>query len=181
MMAGTALYRGVISQLERRRSEIGLSVEQMDHTAGTPAGYYAKCVGTDGQPSRPGRWERLQLVIDALFPDGVQVTIEAENENALLSAVRIAEPSERLSAISLANARKTRHWRHTKHFRELGAKGGRAYAEKVSPRRRSAIARRGARARWRRWRAKQAQQSEKGLKRTDWPQQGSAGAVALLR
>jgi hypothetical protein len=142
----TALYRYIVHEVERRRIELGWPMWKVDDKAGTQDGYFAKIIHPDTPTGRQARWEILQLVVDALFPNGFRVTLEPEKD-AMLGVPSIGKGQNTGAAM-------IRHWRHSRHFRELGAKGARAYVEKVSPRRRSAIARRAARARWARQRAR---------------------------
>jgi hypothetical protein len=165
------LYRMLMMELERRRVALGWPMWKLDDKAGTQDGYYAKMLYPDTPTGRQARWETVQLVVDALFPEGIrQVTLEPEND-ALLTAPSIDKGRD-------TGALMVRHWRHSKHFRELGAKGGRAYAEKVSPHRRSAIARRGAQARWKRWRVEQATAKQRAPEKTSHGQDGNGRVVA---
>jgi hypothetical protein len=141
----TALYCAVIAEMERRRLELGWPMWQLDDKAGTQDGYYAKCLYPGTPSGKRARWETLQLIVDALFPQGVNVTIEPTHKGDMRSAVSIDKGVN-------TNAVMVRHWRHSQFFRALGAKGGKAYANNVSARDRSRNARRAARARWARHR-----------------------------
>jgi hypothetical protein len=66
----------------------------------------------------------------------------------------IGSENQELATVSLdkgasSNALRNRHWRHSRHFKQLGAQGGKARAEKLTPEQRKAISNKGVRA-WKR-------------------------------
>lgn len=71
----TPVYRALMSELERRRLHLGLSMWQTDDEACTQDGYYAKALWADARSGRQARWETLQLIIDALFPTGFDLVL----------------------------------------------------------------------------------------------------------
>lgn len=143
-MPSTGIYRNLMMALEGRRVELGLSMAAVNDISGVNDGYYAKMLYPDTPSGRQARWEQVHDVVEALFGKGFTVKIvpdEVENTR-LLSAPRIDENAS-------GNARKIRHWRHRKHFVELGRLGG-VMRAKLPPRKLTAIARKANKIRWKR-------------------------------
>jgi hypothetical protein len=141
MAKATALYRSIMAEVERRRNELNVPMWAVDDRSGTQDGYYAKALYAETRTGRQSTWPTLQLIIDSLYPGGVDVELRALNDGVLGAPGMVTKDPN-------APGRMIRHWRHRRHFQELGRKGALAYREKVSPGRRSAFARRAARARW---------------------------------
>jgi hypothetical protein len=132
----TAIYRILMMEFERQRLVRGLSMAQVDDLAGTQDGFYAKMLYPDAPNGRQSRWETVQDVADALFGRGFAVQMTA-SEGAVLSVQSIDKGAS-------SNALKNRHWRHSKHFAELGALGAAARLIKIPAEMRSKIARKAA-------------------------------------
>jgi hypothetical protein len=62
-------YRHVIAQIERRRIELNWSCERLDNAAGLAAGHFAKLKNADARSGRCARWETLDLLVEALWPN----------------------------------------------------------------------------------------------------------------
>jgi hypothetical protein len=62
-------------ECERRRLALSLAMWKVDELAGTQDGYYAKAVHADAASGRQAQWKTLQLIVDALFPQGVDVVL----------------------------------------------------------------------------------------------------------
>lgn len=141
-MTSTAIYRSLMEVIERRRSELGLSMAAVDDLAGTQDGYYAKMIYPDTPSGRQARWETVDLVVQALF--GREFGIDLSGNNAgMLSRGSIQHDVNEKS-------RQIRHWRHSRHFKNLSAKGVIARQIKLSPAKRRSIARKAAKTRWKR-------------------------------
>lgn len=163
----TAIYRALMVAFESRRVELGLLMDQRDKNldvgmnalAGAAEGYYAKMIYPDTPSGRQARWETVDEFATVLFGKGYVIQIiPGELNTKTLSAVsRASHPSD--------NAIKIRHWRHSKHFEELGRRGGLARKAKLSPEKRSAIARKGNRAMRRAKRAGEAHKAANEEKR----------------
>jgi hypothetical protein len=69
----TALYRSFVLGLERRRLQLGWPMHVVDDRAGLQDGYYAKMLHSETPSGRSAGWLMLQLVMDALWPDGAGV------------------------------------------------------------------------------------------------------------
>lgn len=83
MTTATAIYRSIMLEIERRRLALGMPHWQVNDAAGTQDGYFAKMMLPDTPSGRQASWETLQLVIDALFPDGFEVIIRPTKDGAL--------------------------------------------------------------------------------------------------
>lgn len=66
----TVLYRALIDQLADRIAYLGLTMWQVDDLSGVPDGYTAKALHPDTPSGRQATWPQIQLIIDALYPDG---------------------------------------------------------------------------------------------------------------
>lgn len=123
---------------------------EVDEIAGTQTGYFAKAVYPDTPNGRQSRWETVDLIVEALFGRDFEIIIvPGSDENRRLhNALRIDESAS-------ATARKIRHWRHSKHFAELGRRGAIAGHLKRSKPMRSKMASKMAKIRWKRERAAQ--------------------------
>lgn len=141
-MTSTALYRSLMEVIERRRLDLGLSMERVNDLAGTQDGYYAKMIYPDTPSGRQARWETVDLVVQALFGRDFTVQFGGEFPGMLRPGSIQHDVNEK--------SRQIRHWRNFRHFKELSDKGNVARQIKLSPRRRSAIARKAAKTRWKR-------------------------------
>lgn len=139
-MVSTAVYRSLMLACEARRLELGHSMATVNDMAGLQDGYYPKMIYPDTPSGRQAQWATVDLAFEALFGKGYTITIQP-GEMRMLSAPSIDKGAS-------INALKNRHWRHTKHFRDLGKKGGQARLAKLSPKQHSALAKRMARKRW---------------------------------
>jgi hypothetical protein len=59
--------------LERRRLALGWPMWLVDERSGVQSGYYAKMLHAETSSGRNAGWNMLQLVADALYPDGCGV------------------------------------------------------------------------------------------------------------
>jgi hypothetical protein len=117
----TAIYRILMVEFERQRLARGLSMAQVDDLAGTQDGFYAKMIYPDTPNGRQSRWETVQDVADALFGRDFLISIRGLNGGSV-SALTVEKGAS-------TNALKNRHWRHSRHFAELGRLGGLARAK----------------------------------------------------
>lgn len=141
----TAVYRALMVEFERQRLDRGLSMAEVDDLAGTQDGYYSRMLYPDTPYGRQAQWTTVQDVGDALFGRGFSIQIAAV-EGAIRSAPRIDKgPSNK--------ALEVRHWRHRKHFQDLGTLGAKALHASRTPEERSRAARKAVKTRWKRVRA----------------------------
>jgi hypothetical protein len=143
-MTSTAVYRAIMQVVEARRVELNISMATVVELSGVNEGYYAKMIYPDSPSGRQAQWRQVQDVLEALFGRDFEIKIEpgTEENRRLLSAPRIDENAS-------GNARKIRHWRHRKHFSELGRLGG-VMRAKLPKRKLTAIARKANKIRWKR-------------------------------
>lgn len=132
-----AVYRALMLAIDRRRNQLGISMEALDDLAGCQDRYLAKCLHVDAPSGRQARWETVQLFVDALFPDGFDLQLIPKSGRGFEAA--------RYKVLI--------RWGQTVHNRkslsEIMSDVAKVRAERLSPERRSAIARKAARARWR--------------------------------
>lgn len=147
----SAIYRALMVEFERQRLARGLSMAQVDDLAGTQDGFFSKMLYPDTPNGRQARWETVQDVADALFGRGFSVQVVAStDENSRLPSMAGIDKG------TSTNALKIRHWRHSKHFKQLGVEGGIARG-KLPDWKLTAIGRKGAKARWKKERAARRQ------------------------
>ena len=120
----TPIYRAIMLECERRRQQLGWAMWKVDDASGLQDGHFAKLLHADRPSKRCVRWETLQLVITALFPEGFDVEIKHKAgdpltaENHRLKVMFAAADNNRLSRREL--------------MRELGRRGGIARREKLA-------------------------------------------------
>jgi hypothetical protein len=66
-----------MGEIDRRRRELGLPQERFSEWAGLPERYFSKAIHPDTPSGRQAQWQTLQVMVDALFPCGFTVRIEA--------------------------------------------------------------------------------------------------------
>lgn len=71
----TAIYRSIMLEIERRRHAVGFPMEKFSEYAGLPERYYPKALHADTPSGRQAQWGTLQIIVEALFPHGFDVTI----------------------------------------------------------------------------------------------------------
>lgn len=140
----TAIYRALMEVFEARRLELGLPMNTdevgLNDLAGAADGYYAKMVYPDTPTGRQARWETVDEFATVLFGKGYSIQITPGDLNRKTLAALSDSRHASSKAINI------RHWRHSRHFSELGKRGGEARAAKLSPERRIAIAKKANRA-----------------------------------
>jgi hypothetical protein len=67
----TNFYMLVVELLERRRAELGLTLAKLDELSGVQDGYSAHMLKPNTPTGRQAHWDMLQLLIDVLYPDGI--------------------------------------------------------------------------------------------------------------
>ena len=139
---GTQLYRMVMTELEDRRLERGWPAWMLDDKAGVQDGYSQKMVHVDTPSGRQAGWQTVDLLMQALFPNGYRIKIIPENrgcfdasrQEAALAAYAAFYKGDRVLKDHMKSLRK--------RARNVGLKA-------VGKRRRKQIARAAAIARWR--------------------------------
>jgi hypothetical protein len=145
----TPIYRSIMLEIERRRHAVGFPMEKFSEYAGLPERYYAKALHPDTSSGRQAQWGTLQIIIEALFPHGFDVTItpkpgqimtEESLKAKLLHLQAQKDPkSQRQLMVELASRattdarkagrKKIPRWRRRQIARQAGRASGRKRAE----------------------------------------------------
>lgn len=138
MTEAAPIYRAIMLEIERRRHQLACPMWKVDEASGIQEHYYGKMQAVDAKSGRQARWDTLQLVLDALFPGGFDVSITPTNKGTLT-----AIEYRRLLRVSAAGTdRKLMRALMT----EIGKLGGSARRSMLAADERAAIASTGARA-----------------------------------
>jgi hypothetical protein len=173
MTAATPVYRAIVVELERRRIALGMSMERLSEVAGLADRAYSKMVHPEGRGGRVAQWQTLQRVVDALFPDGVDVAIKGERGRQLTALLARYH-------FNVARALNGKHVRE--HMSALAKRRTReqriAAFQKIGKRKRKEIARLGgiARARQLAITRKNAAQQQRASARVDLKPAGASVA-----
>ncbi len=141
-----SIYRAVVAEIERRRVEVGWTCLELDNAAGLSSGYWAKCVHADEPSGRRIRWEMLEFVVGALFPDGYKLEVEGEI-GPMLTAM-----SMRFHVKAAAKPGTPTHREHMRYLSKMATDA----RKEITPARRKRIARRAAKMRWKQQKFKHA-------------------------
>jgi hypothetical protein len=133
MTAATPIFRAIMLECERRRIALGMSMEKFSEFAGLPDRYYAKALRADEPSGRQASWATMQVIFDALFPDGYDLCVNARS-GPMLDALSM-QYKVRYEQ-SMANGKTRRQ-----HLSEIGRKGGATRASRQTPEERSKQAR----------------------------------------
>ncbi|MFK8251777.1 hypothetical protein [Ancylobacter terrae] len=71
----TALYLAITAQIHQRIRRLGITMARCDDLSGLQDGYVAKLLHPDTKTGRQANWATLQLLVDAVFPDGYDIII----------------------------------------------------------------------------------------------------------
>jgi transcriptional regulator with XRE-family HTH domain len=115
-------YMAVMLEIERRRLQLNISMQEVCDRSGVADYYYSKALHASTPSGREARWTTLQDIVDALFPAGYDVVIKPKVGMRL-------DPSQLRckikSAIATFNPKSQRE-----RMTELGKLGGVARREK---------------------------------------------------
>lgn len=146
-LATAASYDEMIDALVARKNELGLSNEMVDELTGLPGGYTGKVLG----PARVKKMGALSLwlMLEVL---ALKIEFHTDLQTAEKMAVRWEKRSEGQANLN-NNARplsmRALAKKHRATFRASGKAGNRARQAALSPEKRSMLARRAAKKRWR--------------------------------
>jgi hypothetical protein len=129
-------------EVERRRQALGLPMEKFSEFAGLCDRFYPKALHADKPSGRQVQWATMQVIIDALFPNGFDLEIRAK-PGPIMSESNLKAKLLQLKAIKDPKSQR-------ELMSELGKRGAESRRTKLSKARRSAIARRAIKTRWRR-------------------------------
>jgi hypothetical protein len=62
-------------EIERRRRQLGISMDTLSDLAGFADRFYSKALHPDTPSGRQSRWETVQEMMDAIFPEGFDIEI----------------------------------------------------------------------------------------------------------
>jgi transcriptional regulator with XRE-family HTH domain len=131
-------YMAVMLEIERRRLQLRLSMQEVCDRSGVADYYYSKALHASTPSGREARWATLQDIVDALFPEGYDVEIRPK------VGMRLSAADLRCKIKFAAAMTDTKSQREL--MRELGKRGGDARREKfknMTPEERKAIAEKG--------------------------------------
>ena len=116
-------YRAIVLELERRRLQLSISMEEVSDRAGVADRFYGKALYSNAPSGRQARWDTLQDIVDALFPAGYDVVIKPK--------VGLRLDAEQLRCkIKFAAASTGDRKLQRELMRALGKRGGEARREK---------------------------------------------------
>lgn len=127
----TPVYRALLYQIERRRQQVGLSMDAMSDEAGFADRYYSKALHADTPSGRQVQWKTVQEMLDALYPGGFDLKIIPKDGGCL-------SPQAMRRKIKFAAADRDARVRN-ELMAELGRLGGQARS-KMSVKRKREIA-----------------------------------------
>ena len=137
-----ALCAGAVTRIE----QLGVSLNWCDDAAGLQDGFTAKLLSPNAPNGRGGTIESWDLLFTALDTalHGKRFDVDIVTVGGAGTSMRAAPRSADPNAV----ARQILHWRYSKFYRAIGAKGGHALADKYDIETRKRWARKAARARW---------------------------------
>jgi hypothetical protein len=116
-------YRAIVLEIERRRLALGISMDEVSDRAGIADRFYGKALHPNTPSGRQAKWETIQDIVDAIFPEGVDVILRPK--------VGLRLNAEQLRCkIKFAKAATTDRKLQRQLMAELGKKGGEARREK---------------------------------------------------
>jgi transcriptional regulator with XRE-family HTH domain len=115
-------YMAVMLEIERRRLQLNISMQEVCDRSGVADYYYSKALHASTPSGREARWSTLQDIVDALFPEGYDVEIRPK------VGMRLSAADLRCK-IRFAVAPTDRN-RQRELMRTLGREGGKARAAK---------------------------------------------------
>jgi transcriptional regulator with XRE-family HTH domain len=122
-------YMGVMLEIERRRLQLGLSMQEVCDRAGVADYYYSKALHASTPSGRQARWDTLQDIVDGLFPEGFDVVIKPK-VGLRLDAEQL-RCKIKFAAVAAVAAAPTGRKLQRALMAELGRKGGIARREKL--------------------------------------------------
>jgi len=128
-------YMAIMLELERRRLQLGLSMQEVCDRSGVADYYYSKALHASTPSGREARWSTLQDILDALFPAGADVVIKPK-VGMRLDAKQLRCKIKFAAALTDSKSQRAL-------MSELGKRGAKARIEKyrlLNPAERKAIA-----------------------------------------
>jgi len=138
-MAATAIYRALMAEIERRRIQLGWTMEELNEACGYQPGYWSKMLYVDTPTGRQARWEMVEYAMLAMFPDGYDLALKPQ-AGALLDALSMRYHIKKSAPPGTLTFRE--------RMSELGKKSAVARMEKMTPEQRTEVAKKAAHGRW---------------------------------
>lgn len=108
-MTPTAFYAAVTAALDRRIRVLRWTMKTCDDRSGLQDGFTAKLLHAESPGGRQCRWETLQLLVDALYPSGVKVVIQAlDGTMPALASIDISATTPARKAMYVPTSEKAR-------------------------------------------------------------------------
>ena len=143
------LYRLLIHEIRQQLDHLGWSLARADDVSGLNDGHTAHLLSPDSPTGKVGTFHTMDLLVAAAFYFG-------NYEIKILPAPPLVSVPTNGEKAALPNhAKQVAHWRVPQFFRELGARGGTATAQRHGKQLAKKRGRRGARIRWQRHRERQ--------------------------
>lgn len=103
----TGIYQQLVEQIHARIKRLGLPMWRCDDLSGVQDGYTAKMLHPETPSGRQARWETLQLLIDAVYPDGFSVTIRPRGRGTPKALQRTSnkQVDQRVKAVMMMTGR----------------------------------------------------------------------------
>jgi hypothetical protein len=115
-------YMAVMLEIERRRLQVNISMQEVCDRSGVADYFYSKALHASTPSGRQARWDTLQDIVDALFPEGYDVEIRPK--------VGLRLDARQLRCKIKFAAALTDPKRQRELMRTLGREGGLRRAEK---------------------------------------------------
>lgn len=87
------VYRALAAQLHDRIRKLGLPMWRCDDLSGVQDGYTAKMLHPDTPSGRQASWPTLDLVMQALYPDGFDIIIRPRDGRKALKLTAPRNPT----------------------------------------------------------------------------------------
>jgi hypothetical protein len=151
----TPLYESLVWELRKQILDLGITMSQADDVAGLQNGYLGKALHASTPSGRQAGWRLLQYLVDAIFAGGFTLTIKPVLPiDEIREAInrKLAVQGDVLTGQSSVESARLRGMAGKIAIRDYarfaGRKGNQVRNERLSPAKRSAIAKKAARARW---------------------------------
>ena len=150
----TLLYRELVMEVRKQIINTGLTMAQCDELSGNECGYTAKSLSPDSRSGRQSTYRMLQNLLDVIFIGGFTVRIKPHADREVIRAVlskKLAARGDMLNGLSLPERVRKRGMQGKTPIADFAVEAGRrggARRREMPERKRIALARQAAKARW---------------------------------
>ena len=130
--------RDLAHLVRQRIAETGRSLAQVEERSGLNDGHLAHLLTPDSPTGRAGSIYTWDLILSATFTPNYRLVVIPDDSQLTLPSIETTDH----------HLKQIRHWRLSKYFRDMGARGGFATARRHGPEFTKERAQRAARARW---------------------------------